>query len=283
MSVVLNGTTQHLYYYSGGAARAVYPYSMSIWIKPDNITGTYTACAVNDFTGGGTKQDIAQCRGSVAGDYVAAGTYGTSWALAYTSSGYSASTWQHILAVFNSSTDRRIYLDGGSKGTDATNQSSGAGLDTWMVGARNAYTAPTGFFPGKLAYFTVWNKVLTDANAATLAGGVNPILVETGNITQHNILDEDGTATIGNNLVSVGTPTWDGDDNPTVTGAYVDGELTITGSGSLAFAGETVSFVDGAFTITGAGSLAFSAQTDVTNKSFKRRIVVAGSNSVYYG
>lgn len=95
---------------------------------------------------------------------------------AVTSSNWTLNAWNHLLAVFNSATDRRIYLNGGSKGTDATSKSP-ASLDTLSVGSGStgvAAFAYGSFFTGLIKDAAVWNVALTDANATSLNGGADP-------------------------------------------------------------------------------------------------------------
>lgn len=97
-------------------------------------------------------------------------------AFAATSSNWTLNAWNHLLAVFNSATDRRIYLNGGSKGTDATSKSP-ASLDTLSVGSSStgvATFAYGAFFTGQLKEAAVWNVSLTDADATSLNGGASP-------------------------------------------------------------------------------------------------------------
>ena len=52
------------------------------------------------------------------------------------------------------STDRRVYIDGGSKGTNATNASDSA-LDRTSIG-RAGDSTPDGYFDGRLAEISFW-------------------------------------------------------------------------------------------------------------------------------
>jgi hypothetical protein len=273
MSVVLDGSNNLVATAVWAEAPSSYPFSISIWVRPDTTDSTEVAASIED--NGSNPKNIAQLRGSVAGDYVAAGTYGSGWALAYTSSGYSASTWQHVLVVFNSDTDRRVYLDGGSKGTDTTNQNGDTGLDIAYVGKYSG----GGNFTGKLAEFAVWDIALSDADAVLLAAGNAANTVESGNLIQYNKLAASGVAHTGSALTEVNNPTWDTGDDPDVS-EYVDGAVTITGTGSLSATGEIV--IDAVATITGSGSLTVSAVTTQNPLVFKRRLVVAGSDCIYY-
>lgn len=125
---------------------------------------------------GGFNQYSLQAVGAVAGDPVRATTQNfLTVANADTSSGFSAGSWQHAAAVFGSSTDRRAFLNGGSKGTNATSVTDPSGLDSVAVGAfAGAHTFP---MFGLIAHAAIWNIALSDAEVAALAAGAHPMMV----------------------------------------------------------------------------------------------------------
>jgi hypothetical protein len=84
-------------------------------------------------------------------------------ALCNTTVGVSVGTWNHVLAVFASSTSRSVYLNGANKGTDAT--STPGALTNSRIGAT---TSAASFFLGAIAYVTVRNVALSDADALAL-------------------------------------------------------------------------------------------------------------------
>lgn len=67
----------------------------------------------------------------------------------------SANTWHHGCAIFVSVTDRRVLLDGGNKGTDATSRSP-TGLNRLSFGARRS-SAPDLYLSGKIAEAAIWD------------------------------------------------------------------------------------------------------------------------------
>ena len=92
---------------------------------------------------------------------------------AITTAPWTANTWHHVCGIEASPTDRRAYLDGGNKGTDATSRTP-AGLDRTSI-ARAGFL-PSGFaFSGDLAHVAVWDAALTDAEVASLAAGASPL------------------------------------------------------------------------------------------------------------
>lgn len=228
MSVVLNGSSQFLYK-SSFSGLSGYPCSIAIHFKPDDADTTESMGQLG--YSGGTVQNILQARGSVAGDYLAAASYVSGWALAYTTTGFVASTWQHGLAVFNSSSDRRVYIGGGSKGTNSTTKNA-TPIDQLMVGARDTPGSPADWFKGKLAHVAVWSIALSDADAALLASGRDPRSVQAGSLVGYWPLATNGEDLVGEqDLSSSGSPSWDSEDQPTLTMGYVDFETSSGGTG----------------------------------------------------
>jgi hypothetical protein len=114
--------------------------------------------------------------GNVAGDpiYVQSrDTSGTSSAAS--TSGYSANMWHHACGVFASDSDRRAFIDGGSKGNDSTIRSP-AGLDRAAIGAL-ARNVPTFHMSGRIAEAVIWDIALGDAEVALLTKGYCPLFM----------------------------------------------------------------------------------------------------------
>lgn len=98
---------------------------------------------------------------------------------ATTSTTISADTWFHACGVYTSATSRAAFLNGGGKGTDATNRTP-SGIDRTSVGMGDGSSASTPFAPagtGYLAEVGIWDAALTDAEVAVLATGVSPLAV----------------------------------------------------------------------------------------------------------
>jgi hypothetical protein len=78
--------------------------------------------------------------------------------------------------VFASTTDRRIYLNGANKGTNATNIAAPIVTNT-AIGAYKYTTIYYDDFDGYLAEAAMWIVALTDDDAVVLAAGYSPLLV----------------------------------------------------------------------------------------------------------
>ncbi|GAI03312.1 unnamed protein product, partial [marine sediment metagenome] len=105
------------------------------------------------------------------------------WAYAKTSVKYTATVWHHAAAVFAAVDDRRVYMDGGNKGTEATSRTPGAMAKTAIaVMPSDAYSL---YMDGYLAEAAVWNIALTDEEVATLAKGFSPLFVHPQNLVAY--------------------------------------------------------------------------------------------------
>lgn len=172
MSRSFDGATQYLT--TASIPVAVAPLSMACWFNTSDDANEQTLMEIGD-TGGTADAFSLAINGSVAGDPVQAQTRRSSTSTASSTSGYSLNTWHHACAVFNSVTDRRAFIDGGSKGTESTSKAP-VNLDVVRVGAR-ARSTITAFFTGQVAEAAIWSVTLTDAEVAALGRGVSPLRI----------------------------------------------------------------------------------------------------------
>lgn len=152
------------------------PLTIAGWGRPDSITisgGVYTV----GHTGTNNERYTVNFQGSVAGDPVtmrAVSTAGGNLA-AESTSGYSAGVWQHACGVVrgNGTDEVEAYLDGGSKGT-----ATQATLPTITSPKANVASANLGDtrFDGHLSDIAAWSTGLSEAEVASLAKGLCPLL-----------------------------------------------------------------------------------------------------------
>lgn len=196
------------YFKVGSAVVSGYPFTMAAWVRSNSITVNQTVISISDDTVG-TQQHGLELAGTVAGDPVRAFSVAGTAQRATTTTGFSASTWHHAAGVFTSATDRAAFIDGGSKGTNATSRAP-SGLNATDLG-RNGDSTPDGFFDGSIAEAAVWNVALTDAEIAILALGYSALLVRPGALVAYwpllgrhtNEIDVRG----GNTVTPTGSPT----------------------------------------------------------------------------
>jgi len=209
MSIVLDGVDQYLKRASVSCIPE--PFTISAWIKTDDITSIFPIFGHDDGT---ADNYLLEARGTTAGDPIAAMIHhlGGDWAIADTTTGYTAGTWIHVLAVFASNTSRSAYINGGSKGTETTSVSV-----TW-VGATGqfvvgSYGALSTFAAGKIAEIAIWNTTaLSDAQAAQLAAGATPTTVQPDDIVAYWPLLDDAVDVVGSyDLTAYNSPTYSSD------------------------------------------------------------------------
>lgn len=151
------------------------PLTMACWFNPDDVTVNRCLISLDDVSGGFNQMSL-QISGAVAGDPVRCTTQNfVTVANADTTSGYSASSWQHACGVIASATDRRAFLNGASKGTNATSVTDPPGLDAFSIG--DLGVADTLPMAGLIAHAALYNIALSDAEVAILALGAHPMQV----------------------------------------------------------------------------------------------------------
>lgn len=157
------------------AVIAAVPLTLACWFRSNDLTVTQDLIAIAD-----KDVDTHYFRliadGAAVGDPVSAvARGGGTSAIAVTSAGYTANTWQHACAVFTSATSRAAFLDGANKGTEATNATP-AGMDRTSIGRLGRLTA-TAYMSGEIAEAAVYSVALADAEVLMLSLGVSPLMV----------------------------------------------------------------------------------------------------------
>ena len=149
------------------------PITMAAWAYTDdatiseNVLGIGGNGTVNSFRlnfGGATAGDPIRAISAEAGVF----------AIAVTTTGFSANTWHQVCVVFAAADDRRAFIDGGSKGTNATTNTPGSLSYTQIATVREA-SSQGGYFSGSIAEAAIWNIALSDEEIALLAKGFSPL------------------------------------------------------------------------------------------------------------
>lgn len=177
MARVFNGTTQYLS--ASSTLLTNEPIDIVAFFNADIITSNLTAVSLGD--GGAALGTYAlQARGDVASDPVYAGKLNDAGAagLAASSAGFSASTWYVGGASFISNTSRSAFLNGASKGTDATNITDPT-PDFISIGAQRRSTVAN-YFDGSVAEAYVLDVNMTDAQHALAGKGISPFWLVPG-------------------------------------------------------------------------------------------------------
>lgn len=135
---------------------------------------------------------------------------------AHTTSSYSTSTWHHAAFVEAGAQDHRVYIDGGSKGQDTTNNVLPLLIQNMSLGALGYNSVPyVNFFEGMLSHFAVWDIALSEAELLLLSNGADPLTIQPDNLLGYWPLMNDANDKVQtNDLTLVGTPTFNTTDDP---------------------------------------------------------------------
>jgi hypothetical protein len=149
------------------------PLTFSAMANVDNVTTRFVIVSLSDSN---TQVDhfVITMAGQVAGDPVEMFSQSSIGAgTAPTTTGFSASTWNHVAGSTASATERAAYLNGASKGTNATNITPG-GVKATSIGRLWRPIASNAFTDGRIAEVAIWNVALTDDEIVSLSKGFKP-------------------------------------------------------------------------------------------------------------
>ena len=139
------------------------PFAVSVWARRDaNVECIPFSLMDKDI---GVVGFVIQFLISGDSNQVRAFANDGGYGIATTSTGTTDNVWQHICALFVSSTDRRVLLNAGGKGTNATSRTP-ANMDRTAIGYWAA-ASPTNYFSGDIAEVAIWD--LSDWTGATNA------------------------------------------------------------------------------------------------------------------
>jgi hypothetical protein len=162
--------------HAAGIATAV-PVSMACWFRVTGVAAAQTLMSLQNsaaiqnrdcfYLGVATDSTVNARESSAAGSGVAS-----------TSTTVSLDTWSHACGVFATDADRRVYLNGGGKGTNTTSRTP-ASINRTSIGRNGSSSAGAAqdYVGGRIAEAAMWSVALTDADAACLALGFSPLLI----------------------------------------------------------------------------------------------------------
>lgn len=280
MSQTFSGTN-HLS--SGAVAATAVPLTLVIWLNTTLgqfkrfISLANSTDNANVFNCG---TDVTSSSSNLASAYVS--ITGNN-AQALSSTAMTASTWQHLAAVFASTSSRAIYINGANKGSTGGGPFAPTGINATIISGRASdFTAG---IVGQAAQAAVWNRALSDNEVAHLGAGGNPRAIK-GCVSywkiasgESPVVDQIGT----NNLTVTGTSagTTDPSLQTYMTGGPV-GALSYTQGTAitaidLTAGGATFDNVSSAFTATLQQLSAPSQPTTTSSALTAVREVVVGS------
>ncbi len=168
------GTGSNVHIEMGSTPITAAPFTLSAWFKIDDLSHVGAILGVGN---GGSGNDVwgLDAAGTVEGDPLRFFSFDTSFSSADSTIAYTANVWHHACGVEASATSRAVYLDGGSKGTNADNRTPD-GANEVQIG-QYARSTGDGDLIGDVAEAAIWNVALTDAEVAILAKGYSPLFV----------------------------------------------------------------------------------------------------------
>lgn len=152
--MLLDGVNDYIENTSGFIT--AYPFSVSVWIKAGKITGTQGIVMFGNSATTTTYYGIqlVNAKPSIVVRNTRARTATSTTAL-------TAGKRYHLVGVFNSTTDRRLYLDGVQTASNTNNVSFSATNPQWRIGRYVGST--TNYFSGNIDEVHIYNKALSTA------------------------------------------------------------------------------------------------------------------------
>jgi hypothetical protein len=178
------------------------PLTLACWFYKTNITDAGNALVSigdSDIASDNFLLVYASALNAVrAGAQFAGGAV----ANATTTAGATNNTWHHACAVFDSSTSRTAYIDGGNSSTNTTPVTP-SGVSRITVGAF-WFGSFQQYFNGRIAEVGIWNAALTADEIASLADGMTCDKVRPQSLVFYaplvrDLIDAKGGLTITNN------------------------------------------------------------------------------------
>jgi hypothetical protein len=179
MARSFNGTADYLAH--AVAVVSDEPLTMVCWFRSASFSAVRTLMSVGINSGSSSHRWNLRTETTRA---VEAGAFGAAFGVAVSTNLSRLGHWHHACGVFAADADRRVYLDGSSKGTNTTSVTV-VGPDTTAIGMRYGLGTPGGFWDGLIAEAAIWNVALDDGEAALLAQGYSPLLIRPASLVSY--------------------------------------------------------------------------------------------------
>ncbi len=161
-----------------GAVLTAAPITMACWFF--SLSTTLTQFLISIGNSGSSAKFALSASGATGGDPIQAFASGVN---ANSATGYSANTWNHAAAIFESTTSRYAALNG-VLGTQSTTSTTPGGLSRTAVGRRND-SSPGSTMSGRIAEAGIWNVALTQAEITMLSQGFCPLLIRPASLVAY--------------------------------------------------------------------------------------------------
>jgi len=146
-----------------------YPFTYACWAKTANATIKQFLFTIADTASGVVVWRLGSDESAAAGEGVGIiSARNTTDQVLKGTVLISDGAWHHFVAVFRSATDRELYIDGITDGTDADSVSYSTNVNAWDIG-RTGDLTPGNHWDGQITEVAVWSASLTTTEITLLA------------------------------------------------------------------------------------------------------------------
>jgi hypothetical protein len=176
MAVLLNGTTDFLTLTPSPVLTP--PLTMACWVNDSNVTVESVPISISHTVANNDYYAVVILANGV---YRAQQDLNSVGVNAASAGNAVANQWTHVAAVFASTTSRLLYING-VQTSNATSLAFGS-PNTAVIGSIYlGTTPPIDFFPGKIAYPSIWSAALLQSEVIALSGYEDPRSVQRSNL-----------------------------------------------------------------------------------------------------
>lgn len=197
MARVFVASKQQTLLYEGVLPSITYPFTITGWFNPGANTGnSQTLVNIQDLSY--TNSMFYGCEVNSSGNFRSyAKAPSLSWEYCTTTNAltFSDGNWYFLTAVFESSTSRKVYLNGTGEGTSSLSSPlTGITFDALRIGSIKRGSAdPSPFFwaNSKIGYVAIYNVVFTAADALEVyTNSYDPTVVNGANLLMYWSLND---------------------------------------------------------------------------------------------
>ena len=218
---------------------SIAPFTLAYWGQPNDDTIQAIAFGIFDKDQGSFY--FALSHDGLQGDKINFILQGTGNVQVFTTTSFTKDVWSHACGVNVSSTDHRVYLNGGSVGTSATE--TVADLCDRITVGRAGTNSPSNYFSGDIAECAIWNVALSETEVQTLAAGYSPLFVRPGSLVFYDPMIRSDSGDDTHDIIGGLTLVGQGGTGVPVTsnhpriirpsGLYVPGDVVAAPAGSI--------------------------------------------------
>jgi len=182
MGILLDGSNCYYKVFTAVDVPTI-PFSVACWFKSDLGAGDKAVWALSSSLGNADYYNLV--RSGITGQLIWSLSHPGGSIQAISNKSIADSNWHHGIGISAKTNDHRVYLDGVRGPDSSTEGTVGIGGSPIMtIGARKMLSQAA-FWKGTIAWVTVWNAVLTDAEALALSNGLYPLHIKSNLIAYY--------------------------------------------------------------------------------------------------